>query len=62
MYKKVTAKQGEAICRKLGLDYGMDGTTFYATDAGETRIYEFSTRKEREAFLTRHNVRKEVEV
>ena len=55
MFKKVTARQGERICRKLGLDYGMDGRTFYATDENETRIFEFDTKKERDKFIERHN-------
>lgn len=55
MYKKVTARQGEKICRKLGLDYGMDNKTFYATNLEETRIFEFDTKKERDDFLARHN-------
>jgi hypothetical protein len=55
MYKKITAKHGEALCRKFGLDCGMDGRTFYATDADETRVYEFDSKRERDAFLNRHN-------
>ena len=55
MYKKISAKQGEKICRKLGLDYGMDGKTFYATDENETRIFEFDTKRERDIFLEKHN-------
>ena len=35
----------------LGLDYGDDGTTFYATDDEETEVYEFDTRKERDEWI-----------
>lgn len=52
--KKVTAAKAYKIMKKLGLCFGEDGTTYYATNNEETEVYEFDTRKERDAFIERH--------
>ncbi len=55
MYKAITARQGERLSRRLGLDYGGDGRTFYATNDNETSVFEFESKKERDNFIKRHN-------
>ena len=47
---KITAKQAERIMNKLGMCYGSDGRTFYATNADESEIWEFDSKKERDDF------------
>lgn len=51
--KKITAKEAYKLMDKLGLDYGADGTTYYATDDDETEVYEFDSLKEREQWMNR---------
>lgn len=51
--KAITAKSAEKISRKLGLDYGNDGRTFYATNEEESEIWEFDTKSERDEFVNR---------
>lgn len=52
--KKLTAKEAMKLMDKLGLDYGNDGRTFYATNEEETAVWEFDSKKERDEFLERH--------
>ena len=51
--KAITAKSAERILRKLGIDYGNDGRTFYATNVEETEIWEFDNKRERDEFVNR---------
>ena len=46
--KPITAKQAEKLTKKLGLCFGDDGRTFYATNEEETDIWEFDSKKERD--------------
>ena len=46
--KKITAKQAERITKKLGLCWGDEEKTFYATNESETEIYEFPSKRERD--------------
>lgn len=54
--KKLTAKEAVKLLRKLGLCCmgADDGKTFYATNEEETEVWEFDTKKERDAFVDRH--------
>lgn len=54
--KKITAKEAYRLMDQLGLDYGDDGVTFYATDVDEVglehaEVWEFDTQKERDDFV-----------
>ena len=49
--KAITAKQAYKLLEKLGLDYGNDGRTFFATDDEESEVYEFESKKERDEFV-----------
>lgn len=46
--KKITARQAEKITKKLGLCWGDEEKTFYATNEDETEIFEFSSKRERD--------------
>lgn len=54
--KKLTAREAEKLLRKLGLCYmgADDGRSFYAANEDETEVWEFDTKRERDAFVTRH--------
>jgi hypothetical protein len=58
--KKISAKYAEKLMNKLGLDYGNDGITFYATNESETEIYDFDDKKERDKWLEKVNNQMEV--
>jgi len=49
----ITAKQAEKLTRKLGLCFGQDGRTYYATNEEETEIWEFDTKKARDAAVAK---------
>lgn len=51
--RAITAKQARRIMEKLGLCYGDDGRTFYATNADESEVWEFDTKKERDEAVKR---------
>lgn len=51
--KKITAKEAERLSKKLGLSYGADARTFYATNEDETEVWEFDSKKARDEFLYR---------
>lgn len=56
--KKITAKEAYRLMDQLGLDYGDDGVTYYATDADEVgeedaEVWEFDSKKERDDFVQR---------
>jgi hypothetical protein len=51
--KKITAKEAEKIMAELGLCFGDDGRTFYATNEEHTEVWEFDSKKERDAFVNR---------
>lgn len=51
--KKISARQAEKIMKRLGLCFGDDGKTFYATNEKESEIYEFDSKKERDEFVNR---------
>lgn len=53
--KKIDAKYAEKLTLRLGHCFGGDGITFYATNEEETDVWEFDTKKERDAFIERHN-------
>ena len=44
----ISAKKAERLTKKLGLCWGDDQRTFYATNEGETDIWEFDTKSERD--------------
>ena len=46
--KAISAKQAEKLTAKLGLCFGDDRKTFYATNEAETDVWEFDTKKERD--------------
>ena len=51
--KAITAREAERLMDELGLDYGMDGTTYYAVNEERTEVYDFDSRKERDEFVKR---------
>lgn len=51
--KAVNAKTAYKIMEELGLCWGMDGRTFYASDG--TEVWEFDTKQERDIFVAREN-------
>lgn len=53
--EKISAKEAYRLMDKLGLDYGMDGTTYYATNKERTEVYEFYSKKERDEFVRRYS-------
>lgn len=54
--RKLTAKEAKKLLRELGLGYmgADDGRSFYATNEDETEVWEFDTKRERDAFIARH--------
>lgn len=53
--EKITAKEAYKLMDELGLGYGMDGRTYYATNEEHTEVWEFDTKRERDEFIRRHN-------
>ena len=45
----ITAREAEKLTKKLGLEWGDDQRTYYATDEDRTEIYAFDTKRERDA-------------
>lgn len=52
---KVTAKHAEKIAKKLGLCFGNDGRTFYATNETESELWEFDSKKDRDFHVANSN-------
>lgn len=52
--KAITANQAYKLIAKLGLDFGDDGRTFYATNEEESEIWEFDSKAERDEFVNRY--------
>ena len=50
--KAITAKQAYKLMTELGLCFGDDGRTFYATDEEETEVWEFDSKRERDELLS----------
>ena len=55
MFKAITAREAQAILRRKGMCYGDDGTTFYAYDTESDEVYEYDSRKDRDASVRRVN-------
>ena len=51
--KAISAKAAYKLMEELGLCWGMDGRTFYASDG--TDVWEFDTKKQRDVFVAREN-------
>ena len=51
--KAITAKKAEKLSDELGLCFSgnLDGRTYYATNEEESEIWEFDSKKERDAFV-----------
>lgn len=47
----ITAKEAYKIAEILGVCISDDGTTFYATNEARTDLWEFDTKRERDAFV-----------
>lgn len=52
--KAITANQAYKLIAKLGLDFGDDGRTFYATNEEESEVWEFDSKAERDEFVNRY--------
>ena len=50
MIKKISAQDAKKILKDRA---GGDGITFYAIDTDTGEIYEFDSKKERDAFISR---------
>ena len=48
---KITAKEAQAIAKRLNLQIEDDGLTFYATDDSKSELFSFDSKKEREDFI-----------
>ena len=46
--KPINARQAEKLTKKLGLCFGGDGRTYYATNDDESEIWEFDTKAARD--------------
>lgn len=55
--KKVTAKEALKITKRLGLAPDEDSRTFYSYDEKHDEIFEFDSKRERDAFVDRANRR-----
>lgn len=55
MVKKISAKYAEKLQDKLGIGYGYDGVTFYATNEEETEVWDFDSKKERDEWVEKVN-------
>ena len=51
--KAISAKAAYKLMEELGLCWGMDGRTFYASDG--TDVWEFDNKMERDVFVRREN-------
>lgn len=51
--KAITAKQAYKLMKKLGVDFGEDSRTFFATNEEESELWEFDTKRERDEFVNR---------
>lgn len=49
--KAINAKQAYKLMDRLGLCYGQDGVTFYATNEEETEVWEFDSKAERDSCI-----------
>ena len=47
----ISAKEAYKIAERLGVCISDDGSTFYATNADRTELWEFDTKRERDAFV-----------
>ena len=52
----ITAKQAEKLLKKLGLTSVDNGVTFYATSDDESAVWEFDSKKERDAFVDKNKL------
>ena len=52
--KKLTAKEAQALAKKLGIDIDDESTTFYASNDNKTEIWSFDSKNERDNFVERH--------
>ena len=53
--KKISAKEAQLLARKLGIQIGEDGLTFYATNEDESEIFEFDSKRDRDAWVAKYN-------
>ena len=55
--KAITAKQAKKITERTGmcLSGELDGRTFYGTNIEETDVWEFDSKRERDAWVERNN-------
>lgn len=57
-FKAITAKQAKAIGEKTGFPITAEnGRTFYATTEDESDLFEFYTKRERDAWVEKRNNR-----
>lgn len=47
--KPLTAKQAYKLMDKLGIGYGQDGRTYFATNEEETEVWEFDSKAQRDS-------------
>ena len=47
----IPAKDAYKLAETLGIYVSDDGTTFYATNEARTDLWEFDTKRERDAFV-----------
>ena len=47
----ITAKEAYKLAEIIGICISDDGTTFYAANEERTELWEFDTKRERDAFL-----------
>ncbi len=53
--KKISAEKARKIAESIGIDISDEQRTFYATDDGETEVWSFDTKAERDSFVSRNN-------
>lgn len=51
--KPISAKQAEKLTKELGLCWGDEQRTFYATNEKETEIWEYDSKAERDKAVKR---------
>ena len=49
--KKITAKEANKICERLGLGYDDGDVTFWAYDEETDEIYDFDSKSQRDKFV-----------
>lgn len=54
--KAITAKQAEKLLKKLGLTSVDNGITFCATSDDESAVWEFYSKRERDAFVEKNKL------